>query len=164
MIAGTSTCQPDLAPQQRAHPDFHSALVRGDSCGRGLTGSGSKEAGPLNRSGASRRRGPSLFSDSARRRWLVLVRKFNGHVQLPRAVPRGVGTAAGVVIGKARGDVVGETDVGSLRRATSACNHELRLVAQTCPRWNRLQPWFELVGGFKDAAQSARSTIYTVLA
>jgi hypothetical protein len=29
---------------------------------------------------------------------------------------------------------------------------------------NRLQPWFELVGGFKDAAQSARSTIYTVLA
>ncbi len=38
------------------------------------------------------------------------------------------------------------------------------LVAQICPRWNRLQPWFELVGGFKDAAQSARSTIYTVLA
>ena len=38
------------------------------------------------------------------------------------------------------------------------------LVAQICPRWNRLQPWFELVGGFKGAAQSARSTIYTVLA
>ena len=26
------------------------------------------------------------------------------------------------------------------------------LVAQICPRWNRLQPWFELVGAFKDAA------------
>jgi hypothetical protein len=26
------------------------------------------------------------------------------------------------------------------------------LVDQICPRWNRLQPWFELVGAFKDAA------------
>ena len=24
--------------------------------------------------------------------------------------------------------------------------------SQICPRWNRLQPWFELVGAFKDAA------------
>ena len=28
----------------------------------------------------------------------------------------------------------------------------LKMVAQICPRWNRLQPWFELVGAFKDAA------------
>jgi len=28
----------------------------------------------------------------------------------------------------------------------------LRLVAQICPRWNHLQPWFELVEAFKDAA------------
>jgi hypothetical protein len=27
---------------------------------------------------------------------------------------------------------------------------ERRLVAQICPRWNRLQPWFELVGAFKE--------------
>jgi hypothetical protein len=26
------------------------------------------------------------------------------------------------------------------------------VVAQICPRWNRVQPWFELVGAFKDAA------------
>jgi hypothetical protein len=26
------------------------------------------------------------------------------------------------------------------------------MVAQICPRWNRLRPWFELVGAFKDAA------------
>jgi hypothetical protein len=26
------------------------------------------------------------------------------------------------------------------------------LVAQICPRWNRLPEWFELVGAFKDAA------------
>ena len=55
----------------------------------------------------------------------------------------------------------------ALRRygaASFACIHERRMVAQIYPRWNRLQPWFELVGGFKDAAQSARSTIYTVLA
>ncbi len=37
--------------------------------------------------------------------------------------------------------------VGNLR-----VNHERRLVAQICPRWNRLQPWFELVGAFKNAA------------
>jgi hypothetical protein len=30
--------------------------------------------------------------------------------------------------------------------------NNLELVAQICPRWNRLQPWFELVGAFKDAA------------
>jgi hypothetical protein len=28
----------------------------------------------------------------------------------------------------------------------------LRLVAQIFPRWNRVQPWFELVRAFKDAA------------
>ena len=31
-------------------------------------------------------------------------------------------------------------------------SRERRMVAQICPRWNRLQPWFELVGAFKDAA------------
>ena len=30
--------------------------------------------------------------------------------------------------------------------------NDLELVVQICPRWNRLQPWFELVGAFKDAA------------
>jgi hypothetical protein len=30
--------------------------------------------------------------------------------------------------------------------------NDLELVAQIFPRWNRLQPWFELVGAFKDAA------------
>ena len=30
--------------------------------------------------------------------------------------------------------------------------NKLELAAQTCPRWNRLQHWFELVGAFKDAA------------
>ena len=37
--------------------------------------------------------------------------------------------------------------VGNLR-----LDHERRLVAQICPRWNRLQHWVELVGAFKDAA------------
>jgi hypothetical protein len=27
-----------------------------------------------------------------------------------------------------------------------------RVVAQICPRWNRLQPWFELAGALKNAA------------
>jgi len=35
------------------------------------------------------------------------------------------------------------------------------MVAQIFPRWNRLQPWFELVGAFKDAAWSG-STTYAV--
>jgi hypothetical protein len=39
-----------------------------------------------------------------------------------------------------------------LWRATFACIHERRLVAQICPRWNRLEPWFELVGAFKEDA------------
>ena len=30
--------------------------------------------------------------------------------------------------------------------------NDLELVAQIFPRWNRLQPWFELAGAFKDAA------------
>jgi hypothetical protein len=30
--------------------------------------------------------------------------------------------------------------------------NDLEMVAQICPRWNRLQPWFELAGAFKDAA------------
>jgi hypothetical protein len=30
--------------------------------------------------------------------------------------------------------------------------NDLELVAQICPRWNRLQPWFELVEAFKEAA------------
>jgi hypothetical protein len=37
--------------------------------------------------------------------------------------------------------------VGNLR-----VNHERRLVAQICPRWNRLQPWFELAEALKNAA------------
>jgi hypothetical protein len=28
----------------------------------------------------------------------------------------------------------------------------MELVAQIFPRWNRLQPWFELIEAFKDAA------------
>jgi hypothetical protein len=31
-------------------------------------------------------------------------------------------------------------------------SRERRMVAQICPRWNRLQPWFELARAFKDAA------------
>lgn len=49
---------------------------------------GRRGAGPLNRSGASRRRGPSLSSDTARRRWLVPRQE----VQWSRATARG-GTA-----------------------------------------------------------------------
>jgi hypothetical protein len=29
---------------------------------------------------------------------------------------------------------------------------DLEMVAQICPRWNRLQHWFELVGAFRSAA------------
>ena len=36
--------------------------------------------------------------------------------------------------------------------ASSACIHERRMVAQICPRWNRLQDWFELAAALKDAA------------
>ena len=40
-----------------------------------------------------------------------LVRKFEGDVELPWAVARRVGAAAGVVVGEARGDIRGEADV-----------------------------------------------------
>ena len=57
---------PSTTPQQRAHPDFPlRAFVRCESCGRGLTGSWSKRV-PLTRNDASRRRGRSRTSDSAR--------------------------------------------------------------------------------------------------
>ncbi len=39
--------------------------------------------------------------------------------------------------------------VGDFSRVESMT---VEMVAQICPRWNRLQPWFELVGAFKDAA------------
>ena len=35
----------------------------------------------------------------------LLVRKFDGDVKLPGAIARGVGAAAGVVVGEAGGDV-----------------------------------------------------------
>ena len=41
----------------------------------------------------------------------LLVRKFDGDVELPWAVARGVGAAAGVVVGEAGADVRGVTDV-----------------------------------------------------
>ena len=41
----------------------------------------------------------------------LLVRKLNDDVELPWTVARSVRAAAGVVVGEARGDVVGETDV-----------------------------------------------------
>ena len=41
----------------------------------------------------------------------LLVRKFDGDVQLPGTVPRSVGAAAGIVIGEAGADVRGVTDV-----------------------------------------------------
>ena len=57
---------PSTTPQQRAHPDFPlRAFVRCESCGRGLTGSWSKETLTA-RNGASRRRGPNRISGSAR--------------------------------------------------------------------------------------------------
>ena len=37
-------------------------------------------------------------------------------------------------------------------RFQSSGINDLEMVAQICPRWNRLQPWFELVEAFKDAA------------
>ena len=47
-------------------------------------------------------------------------------------------------------------DGGSTNRVGSRFQsfgiNDLEMVAQICPRWNRLQPWFELVGAFKDAA------------
>jgi hypothetical protein len=43
------------------------------------------------------------------------------------------------------------------QRFRSCGINDLELVAQICPRWNRLQPWFELVGAFRSAAyQSAQ--------
>jgi hypothetical protein len=50
------------------------------------------------------------------------------------------------------------------RRSQSFEINKLEMVDQICPRWNRLPPWFELVGAFKDAAQSApAATIYAVI-
>ena len=43
--------------------------------------------------------------------------------------------------------ILAKTTVDNLR-----LDPKRRLVAQICPRWNRLQPWFELFGAFKDAA------------
>ena len=62
---------PITTPQQRAHPDFPlRAFVRGESCGRGLTGSWSKNANPVTiRSDDSQKLGPSRISDSARSAW-----------------------------------------------------------------------------------------------
>ena len=45
-----------------------------------------------------------------------LVRKFDGDVELPRAVSRGVGAAARVVVGEAGANVRGEADVEMRRR------------------------------------------------
>ena len=41
----------------------------------------------------------------------LLIRKLDDDVELPWTVARGVRAAARVVLGEARGDVVGETDV-----------------------------------------------------
>jgi hypothetical protein len=38
------------------------------------------------------------------------------------------------------------------RRFQSFGINDLEMVAQICPRWNRLEPWFELVGAFKEDA------------
>jgi len=104
---------PTTTPQQRAHPDFPlRAFVRCESCGRGLTGTWSK--GQWNRSakmplregapGAGLQIALEIESSS-------LVRKFDADVELPWAVARRVGAAAGVVVGEARGDIRGEADV-----------------------------------------------------
>ena len=65
---------PITTPQQRVHPDFPlRAFVRCESCGQGLTGSWSKGRSALTvRSVASRRRGPSRTSGSARSGLLAL--------------------------------------------------------------------------------------------
>ena len=109
---------PSTTPQQRAHPDFPlRAFVRCESCGRGLTGR--LVEGPVDRSaktplregapGAGLQIAFEIESSS-------LVRKFDGDVELPRAVARGVGTAARVVVGEAGANVRGEANVEMRRR------------------------------------------------
>jgi hypothetical protein len=48
-----------------------------------------------------------------------------------------------------RGEAGSAVAPPALWRATSACDHERRLVAQILPRWNRLQHWFELIEAFR---------------
>jgi hypothetical protein len=50
----------------------------------------------------------------------LLVRELDGDVELPRAVARGVGTAAGVVVGEAGGDIGRKADVWPIRLALTA--------------------------------------------
>jgi Recombinase len=102
---------PSTTPQQRAHPDFPlRAFVRCESCGRGLTGSWSKDAPSFEMSLRKCATGAglqiALEGDCS-----PLIREFDGDVKLPRAVARNVGAAAGVVIGEAGVDVRSVTDV-----------------------------------------------------
>src|SRR5215213_2969710 len=52
----------------------------------------------------------------------LLVRKFDGDVQLPGSVARRVRAAAAVVVGEAGGGVVGEADVWTARIIHAAQN------------------------------------------
>jgi site-specific DNA recombinase len=86
---------PSTTPQQRAHPDFPlRAVVRCESCGRGLTGSWPRGARSPEVSLRKCATGPGLQIALERDRSL-LVRELDSDVKLPRAVPRGVGEAAG---------------------------------------------------------------------
>ena len=98
---------PSTTPQQRAHPDFPlRAFVRCKSCGRGLTGSWSKQRRDSSskvslRKGAART-GLQIALELERPSF---VGELDGDVELPGTVARRVGAAAGVVIGEAGGDV-----------------------------------------------------------
>ena len=52
------------------------------------------------------------------------------------------------------GSGLSDEEIEAIRFQTDAWGHARleNLVAQICPKWNHLQPWFELVGAFKDAA------------
>ena len=99
-------------PQQRAHPDFPlRAFVRCESCGRGLTGSGSNGDAlafevTLREGAAGTGLQVAFEADGS-----LLGGEFDGDVDAPRTITRGVGAAAGVVVGEAGTDVGREADV-----------------------------------------------------
>jgi hypothetical protein len=48
----------------------------------------------------------------------LLIGELDADVEVPRTMARSVGTAAGVVIGEARGNVRSQTDIGTARLRT----------------------------------------------
>jgi hypothetical protein len=106
-----------------------------EPAGRGLLGSLSKRSPgpqakvPLRKGAARTGLQIALELDSP-----LLVRELDGDVENPRAVARGVGATAGVVVSEAGADVVCEADIWTARIAHTAQD------VDDAPRWHAAGP------------------------